>query len=55
MKYIRAESKVAKAINALIELKEDYNEEVIKAEIAYDLEIAIDTLNRLSTALISRD
>ena len=54
MKYIRAETKIAVAINKLIELKEDYQEEVVGAEIAYELEITIDRLNRLATALISK-
>ncbi len=51
MKIIRASKKVEKAIDALIELKEDYGEEVEAAKVNYDLEITIDSLNRLSTAI----
>jgi len=49
MKIIRASKKVEKAIDALIELKEDYGDEVEAAKVNYDLEIVIDTLNRIST------
>ncbi|KKM08042.1 hypothetical protein LCGC14_1727860 [marine sediment metagenome] len=51
MKYIRASRKVEKAIDALIDLQQDYYEECQRAEIEYEVQITLDTLNRLNTAL----
>ena len=51
MKIVRASKKLDKAIDALIDLQQDYADEVEAAEVTYDLAITIDTLNRMSTAI----
>uniref|UniRef100_A0A6M3LSC8 Uncharacterized protein n=1 Tax=viral metagenome TaxID=1070528 RepID=A0A6M3LSC8_9ZZZZ len=51
MKIIRASRKVEKAIDALIDLQQDYMDEITAAEVVYDVGTVLDTLNRISTAL----
>ena len=47
MKIIRASKKIDKAIDALIDLQQDYNDEMMKAEVGYDVQTTLDTLNRI--------
>ena len=51
MKYIRASRKIERAIDALIELQQDYNEECQKAEILYDVQVTLGKLNEMSTKI----
>ena len=51
MKIIRAGRKVERAIDALIDLQQDYTDEVMAAKVTYELGIVLDTLNRISTAI----
>ena len=51
MKQIRASKKIEKAIDALIDLQQDYNDECQKAEILYDVQTTLDKLNEMSTKM----
>jgi len=50
MKAIRAENKINKAIDALIDLQQDYYDKVDAAKIEYEVQITL-TLNRMSNAI----
>jgi len=51
MKFNRADRKAEKALDALIDLQSDYMDEIQKAEVIYELQAAIDTVNRIRTSL----
>ena len=51
MKYTLAGKKIDRAIDALIDLQQDYNEEAQQAEILYDLQTVIDKLNGMNASL----
>ena len=51
MKVIRASRKIERAIDALIDLQQDYADECEAAKIQYDLQIILDRLNGLSSSM----
>ncbi len=51
MKVIRAGKKVEKAIDALIDLQQDYSDECAAAKIQYEVQIILDKLNGISASL----
>lgn len=53
MQLIRAGKKIEKAIDALVSLQQDYNEECQAAGIMYDLQTTIDKINSMGTAIDS--
>ena len=53
MKIIRASRKLEKAIDALIDLQQDYTDECAAAKIQYEVQITLDRLNGMSTAIDS--
>ncbi len=53
MKAIRASRKVEKAIDALIDLQQDYCEECVAAKIEYEVQITLDRLNHINNELTS--
>ena len=53
MKVIRASRKVEKAIDALIDLQQDYSEECAAAKIEYEVQITLDRLNSMSSSIDS--
>lgn len=51
MKYILAGKKADKAVDALIDLQQDYMDEVLGAKVEYELSQALDLINQIRTAL----
>ncbi len=51
MKAIRAGRKIEKAIDALIDLQQDYQEECEAAKILYEVQVTLDKLNSMNAAL----
>ena len=51
MKIVRASKRVDKAIDAILDLQQDYGDEVTKAGVGYDVGRVADMLNHISTAI----
>ncbi len=51
MKIVRATKKIEKAIDALIDLQQDYADECAAAKIEYEVQITLDRLNGMSAAV----
>lgn len=51
MKIIRAENKVNKAIDALIDLQQDYTDECAAAQVQYEVQIILDKLNAVASRI----
>ena len=47
MKFTRASNKVNKAIDAMVDLQQDYTQECIKTGITYEVQIILDKLNEI--------
>ena len=54
MKFNRAEHKAEKAIDALIDLQQDYHDELSKAEGLYETERALDLIRSVISKLSNK-